>query len=235
MFNLIKQVREVFFDIDESIQSFREYTKLSCINNCGQCCHQEVPNVFVIEMLPLAESLMNSHLRFKTLDGNNNITADTASDITLESHLKTAKETPQGTCAFFRLHDNKTQTNPRLIEGHCAVYSERPSICRLFGFSSLKNGKEAFEPGLCSLVKEERPSLLELLMDDEKAMALIPDVNSFSKRLALILHLSDHADLKRYVPINEAFSIATDFLQTRDHFAVHTQGHTHESDSKFAD
>ncbi len=104
------QVLSIFAEADRAVTMFRQHTGLSCPPGCAACCRSERVEATVVELLPLAFHLFQTHqaeLMLKRLDRTHNSPC----------------------CILFR---------PDLAEsngGGCSHYPFRALVCRLFGFA----------------------------------------------------------------------------------------------------
>jgi len=124
-------------EIDEKTSTFQQQSGLSCPEGCGRCCHSPTVEASPSEMLPLAAELYRRG----------------EAEVWLEK-----LENAEDVCVFFAKDPNSDW------KGRCSVYPWRPSLCRLFGFSSRKN-----KNGRPELVKCSRMEKGEL----EKASAAV--------------------------------------------------------------
>ena len=51
---------DLFASLDEDIQEFKEASRLDCPVRCGHCCEGSEIETTVLEMMPLANYLLNS-------------------------------------------------------------------------------------------------------------------------------------------------------------------------------
>lgn len=97
----------LFQELDARTAQFRTVSGLQCPGGCGSCCLSDKVEATVLELLPLAMSLMGSE----------------AGDRLLE------RLSQPGLAAYCVLYDPEGQ------EGHCGAYPLRGVVCRLFGFA----------------------------------------------------------------------------------------------------
>jgi Fe-S-cluster containining protein len=135
--DIIFKILTIFSEIDGKIAESQSLTQLHCPPLCGICCStSRKVEASVIEMLPLAEELFR---RGEAADW-------------LERLSQVGDTAP---CVFY-------QPDPLISgNGRCGFYSWRPSVCRLFGFASVKdkNGKPIL--AACIYQKKAFPALVE--------------------------------------------------------------------------
>lgn len=160
------QVTEIFAKIDYQISEFQQVSGLGCPNGCGQCCENPQVETTVAEVIPLAQELFKSNQA--------------------EFYLAQA-EAAGGVCIFYQ--------PDRLIAGNgrCGVYPWRPSLCRLFGFATVRNKYGELELAACKIHKQTTPELLVNL-----DLHLAPNFSDFTMQLGNAESL----------PINQALAIA---------------------------
>lgn len=151
---------------------------LRCPEECGSCCETFVPDILPLEADYLAAWILRT---------------DPAQAQRLAGWDRNPALPP---CPFYEA-DRK--------DGHCSVYPARPLICRLFGFSAIKDkeGREAF-----SLCKEMPSRASGRSWSDAEIL------NEFGTRLpvmadftAEVLALSPNEAGKR-LPLTEALPSA---------------------------
>lgn len=172
---LSEKVMASYTQIDRVTDAFQEATQLHCPNGCGWCC--ESPNIeaTVLEMLPLAIELFRRR----------------EAEVWLEQ-LRGQKETTS--CLFY-------QRDPLIPgNGRCQVYPWRPTICRLFGWSTVTNKLGQPELSACARHKAENP---EVLASAQAAIAnglSAPNLTELSQQVA---NLDPELGRQR-MPINQA-------------------------------
>ncbi len=137
----IRQVLNIYRDVDKETLRFARLTHISCPPLCGLCCQSPKVEASVLEMLPLAVKLWSERKGMIYLE---NIE---------KGYLKKR-------CFFF------TPDPQRILQGRCGIYQWRPLICRLFGFSVNKNKYGLYAYSGCRTINqalaEERPDLKKL-------------------------------------------------------------------------
>lgn len=132
------QMNDVYARIFREQDNWYKKSGFTCVDGCGQCCHNFEPDLFECEAIYMAAWL-------------------------LENQKEVAEKVAEGifpfdngkTCNFYN------DGNPY----HCSIYEGRPFICRLFGGSGFKskNGEPVFKPCKFYPVEElkKKNSLLE--------------------------------------------------------------------------
>lgn len=175
-------IRVIFDEIDAKTTAFQEKTGLGCIDGCGQCCLSPHIETFVSELLPLAHHLLAKG------DG--------------ERIYRAIEESGSVQCILYQPEPENPQ------RGRCAAYEHRPSICRLFGFSTV-TAKETGKSQLytCLNIKKAYPKAVkkaeELIQSGEES----PHIRDFTLRIEVLA--PGTADSRKY-PINQALKFALD-------------------------
>ena len=117
MLDKIKKVERVFKQLDKETEKFSKQSGLKCVTNCNLCCLKKGLEANVLEFLPLAYYLVKNNLHEAALD---------------------LLETNPEHC----INMSKTQI-PGITEG-CSIYDHRGLICRLFGFSGVRDKIQDF-------------------------------------------------------------------------------------------
>ncbi len=171
----IREVQDLYDEIDRSIAAFKLATGLRCRQDCGQCCPGAQIRVAMVEMLPAAAFLLKAGSIDECLH-----------------RLSAAGDT----CVGYSpepLPENG---------GHCLFYPYRPTVCRLFGFSAMRNRTGILELSTCRPIRQDFPeavSRAEALLASEES---VPLLTGFSQRL---FGLEPSAHL---MPINHALAQA---------------------------
>ncbi len=124
----VKSVEEVFKKLDEAITKFQSSTSLHCKFGCGKCCFKPDIEATVLEFLPFAFHLYQSHQA--------------------EEWLTKVTENDSEICSIL----NPTQAGA----GLCSEYTHRGLICRLFGYSARTNKYGKRELVTCQIIKSEQ-------------------------------------------------------------------------------
>lgn len=159
---------EIFNNIDQQIVEFQAASGLSCPAGCGKCCENPQVETTVSEVIPLALEL------FKSNQAEFYLAQAEAADLT-------------GVCIFYQ-PDHLIPGN-----GRCGVYPWRPSLCRLFGFATVRNKYGELELAACKIHKRATPELLVNL-----DLQLAPNFSDYTMQLGN----------SESMPINQAIAIA---------------------------
>ena len=106
----IKQVVNLYSDLDKNIKLFKQNNQIDCIAGCGHCCANKYIEATSLEFYPLAKFLLETKQAEKYL-------------ILLE------EQEENSICLFYSYNSDSVS------EGFCSIYANRGLICRLFGFS----------------------------------------------------------------------------------------------------
>ncbi len=177
--DLICSVSELYSEMDRQTAEFQAATGLHCFPGCGQCCEFATPEVSVIELLPAAEELFSRGEAQQWLE-------------------RIAVAGAAKRCVFFQ-PDSLIPGN-----GHCRLYLFRPSVCRLFGFTSMKDKHGKPELVTCRRQKEQIPLLVQEAQEAILEGMVGPSFDYFSlKMVALDLSFGRQRE-----PINRALHLA---------------------------
>jgi uncharacterized protein len=184
MLRLINQITEIYNAIDLQIETFQQASGLQCPSGCGKCCENPQVETTPLEALPLAYQLINSHKAEYWLERITQLD---------DSHLNSGSA---GVCVFY-------EPDPLVAgNGRCSVYAWRPSLCRLFGFASVKNKHDQLELAACTIHKQSLPTALAKLPKNNQ-VDLAPNFSDFSMQLRNL-----QPDQSYLLPINQAVAIA---------------------------
>lgn len=132
----INEILSIYSEIDVQVEAFQFAVKLHCPPGCGICCKSTKVEANVIELLPLARELFHRG----------------EAEIWMERAQATCYE---GICIFY------DPNPPRMGIGHCRFYAWRPSVCRLFGFSKVKDKTGKPKLAVCIVQKNIMPDVVE--------------------------------------------------------------------------
>lgn len=174
----VKAVDRLFAQLQDEQIEFQKKTGLGCLPGCGKCCHKADIHATVLEFLPLAmHYFMN--------------------DSALEM-LQKLREEKSSVCHLLSLY----------VQGQggglCGNYSYRGLICRIFGFSAMKNKNSLLNIVTCIEIKQNMPKQYE---DAEKNInngLKIPLTSNYYRKLSTI----DPILGEKTYPINEAVARA---------------------------
>jgi Fe-S-cluster containining protein len=177
LFPQLQKIIQLYEEIETITSNVKSLFSVSCPIGCGQCCNTACYNVEVsiVEMLPLCVYLYeNNSYQFWLDKAFNNL------------------------CPFY---DSKILYNN---VGSCAVYEYRPLVCRLFGFSFMKNKYGAIVPVACTTLQKQYTQKKEMVAINP---CDLPQMSSISMQLMMI----DPFKSERF-PINEAFIKAIEYV-----------------------
>lgn len=184
LFSGLKELLEIYQELDLRVEFFKKKAKINCIKVCGKCC--KIPSykieTSVLELIPTTIHLWEVN----------------EAEIVLENLYRINK---YHFCIFY---DFKGKND----RGHFYIYSLRPLICRLFGFSAKRDKSGRTIPIICSIIKEKNPGKFEEIQEKIRNGLEIP-INSYYGRRIILISNSYGRDL---YPINEAIKIALEIV-----------------------
>lgn len=134
--DVIKQVEQIFQEIDRQTATLQAATGLHCPPGCGRCCENPEVETTVLEMMPLALELWQRGEVLQWIDRSQAVEE-------------------RGPCVFYH-------PDPFIPgNGRCSVYSWRPTICRLFAFATVTNKQGQPELAACVRQKEIMPEIIQ--------------------------------------------------------------------------
>ena len=177
---LIASVRDIFAVIDSTTSVFQQKTGLTCISGCGRCCLSPNVEVFVSDMLPLAAHYFEEGI-----------------ENSIYERLQSAEDSR---CILYR----PSPADPS--KGFCSAYQFRPSLCRLFGFSTVQSRDRAsLQLSTCQTIKVHHPDAVKkaesLLQEGDEG----PHIRDFTLRIELLAPGSVYSES---LPINRALQLA---------------------------
>jgi len=176
---LASKVMASYAQIDQLIDGFVAATQLQCPTGCGWCCSSPNVEATPLEMLPLALELFR---RGEALGWLERLTQDNETS----------------TCLFY-------QPDPLVPEnGRCQVYPWRPTVCRLFGWSTVTNKSGQPELLTCVRHKTVTPEVVTAAMDAIANGLEAPSMTELSQQVANI----DPELGRQRMPINQALRVA---------------------------
>jgi len=171
MLDKIRKIERVFNQLDKETTKFGSQSGLKCLTNCDLCCRKKGLEANVLEFLPFAYYLVKNNLHDEALD---------------------LLETNPEHC----INLAKTQI-PGQTAG-CSVYAHRGLICRLFGFSGVRDKNAKLAVYTCSLMKNEFAAEYRQTMERINSDMHIPVVSDFYYQIYYI----DPQLANDYNPIN---------------------------------
>ncbi|RMG69403.1 MAG: YkgJ family cysteine cluster protein [Bacteroidetes bacterium] len=180
--NKVRAVRALYRQLDRDLARFQAQTGLSCLPACGQCCTHPQVEASVLEFLPLAYELMRQGEAGRQLQ------------------LLESEDNPL--CFLFR------PLRPEGEAGFCGDYPHRGLICRLFGFSVMRDKHGQRQLYTCRRIKGETPETYAQAVAFLKAGRPVPGVSAYYRRLTNI----DPELAGRFLPIRQAIREALRFV-----------------------
>lgn len=171
MLDKIRKIERIFKQLNKETEKFSKQSGLKCLTNCNLCCMKKGLEANVLEFLPLAWYLVKNNLHEAALD-----------------LLETNPE-----------HCINLAT--KQVPGHtagCSVYEHRGLICRLFGFSGVRDKNAKLVVYTCTHMKGEYPAEFKQAMERINNGMKIPVVTDFYYQIYFI----DSQMANDYSPIN---------------------------------
>jgi uncharacterized protein len=185
-FEGLDSLLQIYYELDQLSINLRTIPGLSCPKGCSHCCCTSALNieVSVLEFIPLC---LHLHSINKLNDMYDRIQTEGFSM----------------PCIML-----SQDTDVTTLAGGCTYYAWRPLICRLFGFSAVRDKYGKLRFSLCRVIKEKTPNLLELMQGKINPELSVP-VNS---ELSLFIsQLNPYLGASRY-GINEALSRTIEYV-----------------------
>jgi len=184
----VKAVERLFLNLEKEIGVVKNNTGLHCASNCVACCTKKDLKATALEFYPLALHL------YKTGQAEDFLT-----------YLQNYED--DGICPML----NQFQTENKSIG--CSHYEYRGLICRLFGYSSVKNRLGEHVLSTCKTIKSNYPA--EYRKADELARKnKVPAGSDYFSRLQFI----DYNQAYLYYPVKDAIRIAVETIVTYYHY-----------------
>jgi Fe-S-cluster containining protein len=171
MLDKIRKVEQVFKQLDKETEKFGKQSNLRCLTNCNLCCLKKGLEANILEFLPLAWYLVENNLHVAALD---------------------LLETNPEHCINLALSQVPGKT------AGCGNYEHRGMICRLFGFSGVKDKNSKLAVYTCVHMKNEFPEEFKNAMERINSGMEIPMVTDFYYQIYFI----DSNLANDYNPIN---------------------------------
>lgn len=184
----VKSVEEIFQLLDTEINTFKEWSGLKCIPDCGKCCFKPDIDATVLEFLPLAYHLYKNgqalNLYDRVVAGENN------------------------PCLLIQAGNSG---------GMCGNYKFRGLICRLFGYSARLNKLGKADMVTCKIIKTEQSTpykqAMVLIGLGERT---IPVIGQYYMRLAAIDEELGRTLYPINTAIRKALEIVLQYYSYRD-------------------
>lgn len=174
---------DLYARIDKAVAEFQLRSGLRCPTGCGACCPKAHVEATILEMLPLAHEMFCSGQVDEWIER-------------LDVHKDSER------CLLY------SETTLSGGAGHCGFYQWRPSLCRLFGFSSVRNRTGCKSLSICRQIKQSDPQSAAV------AAALADEAPCFVHYSAQVYAL-DPVLGTRLMPINTALRHAIERLGLR--------------------
>jgi Fe-S-cluster containining protein len=171
MLNKIRKVEKIFKQLDKETAKFGKESGLRCLTNCNLCCMKKGLEANVLEFLPLANYLVKNNLHEAALD---------------------LLETNPEHCI------NLSKSQEKGITAGCSEYDHRGLICRLFGFSAVRDKNSRLSMYTCSHIKKEFEKEYKSVSEKINQSMPIPVVSDFYFQFYYI----DSQMANDYNPIN---------------------------------
>lgn len=177
---LAAQVQAVFDEVDRETSAFAAASGIACPPGCGACCHSPNVEASELEMLPMAEHLL-----------------ETGEAETLHQHLHQHLKEHLGdkTCVFFKPVPGSS------TDGRCGRYLQRPLVCRLFGFAGRRNKEGQPQFNACKVHQQAIPTEVRDTIQRVDHGTLRPPL--FSEAMDAVWAIHPTLGFDRF-PINEA-------------------------------
>jgi len=182
------QVLALFEQIDQQTEEFRQATGLSCPSDCGRCCDRPSVDATVLDVLPLAIALFQQGKAEEILDQ-------------LETNSLQR-------CIFYQPDPSNSQ------KGRCGVYTWRPSLCRLFGYATVRDKRGQPQLAACAELKATRSLTLTHIQQQLAEGLSAPSFVEFATQMETI----DPTIGSQRFPINQAIQLALQKVGLRAQF-----------------
>jgi Fe-S-cluster containining protein len=156
IFSTIRLYREV----DKTVGRFCQTTGIRCIPSCGRCCQTSNVDSTILEVMPLAFRIW--------IDGR------------LDEVLSRLAADNDDVCIFYMPAGSDSG------KGSCSVYSLRPLMCRLFGFSARIDKNGVPQLITCTHIKQRYPANYRKALDHLAAGREFPVMSDFAMRLSAL-------------------------------------------------
>ena len=177
----------LYYELERQTAAFRAAAGISCPDGCGSCCDTPSTNIeaSVFELVPFALDRWMSGEAEHTLE---------LAGLSMDSDacLLYMRSGPPG-------------------QGRCGAYALRPLVCRLFGFSAIKDKESKLRYSLCKTMKQPNPAMAHVVSTAVDQGMSAPVFSEYSMRLYSI---SPSSLSKRY-PVNTAIRLALEHVLFR--------------------
>jgi len=161
MDELLERAREHFAAIDEATATLRARTGLACPDGCGACCRSPEVEASPAELAPAADALVR---------------AGEASAVLAEIERRAALADAR--CVLYRPDPADDR------RGRCALYAERPFLCRLFAFAARRDRHGRPELVACATMRAAAPTTVAAACADVASGGAAPVFGDALRALA---------------------------------------------------
>jgi Fe-S-cluster containining protein len=186
---LVGEVEEVFNAVADMTIQVGLHSGLACPPGCGRCCNNPAIDVYPIEFLPLAVHLHDT--------GN------------AELFLEGIAHQEAGLCPLYQ---------PAGM-GCCTAHQYRGLICRLMGYSAMRNKHGQRKLIACSVFKEGQPEQI-LLAEKYLESTDAPFASQFYDRLVYLCPSLAAGP----IPIKQAIQKAIEYVGHRAYYKREAEG-----------
>jgi len=172
----VKRVERLFTSLDKRISEFQKTSDLGCLPGCGKCCFKPDIEASVLEFLPYAYDLYKKY--------------------PFEKIREIVDEPHANICMIFN------PVIPSSDKGFCGTYEHRGLICRLFGFSGVRDKNGNTSVFTCKNIKA-LPGYNEVVLKVSSGLKMAM-VSDYYHKLAQI----DFNLANELLPINKAIKRA---------------------------
>lgn len=180
----VRQVRRLYAQLEQEIGQFQKQSGIHCLPDCGHCCTKPDIDAAVLEFLPYAFDLFLARrsLQVRELLANSGSICHIFNPLSLSNHA--------------------------YVSGRCTEYANRGLICRLFGYSTIrdKNGNRALST--CKWIKADQAVQITNAQPLIEAKAAPHYTNYYQKLVQIDFRLG-----QEYLPINKAILRAIDEVE----------------------
>jgi len=178
----VKEVETVFASLENEMNSLRQNTGLHCDAGCGKCCFKADIEATPLEFLPYALHLIEHN--------------------EIELVYEKVLANKSSICLLF------TPLTGSNSGGKCSQYKYRGLICRLFGYSAVRDKHGETKLVTCAVMKAGQKETIASLEADIKKGVSVPMMSDYYFQLRSI-----DPDLgTKMMPINQAIREALEIV-----------------------
>jgi Fe-S-cluster containining protein len=185
LYNKVRAVEKLFRELDNNIAVFQQKSGLNCLVGCSNCCKNPDVEATILEFIPFA------YKAFK--EGK----AD-------EYYEKFKNHSNSEICNFY------DPLSIFKLGGACTNYQRRGLICRLFGFSAIKNKNDLKQIVTCKEIKISQSINYEIASSKINSKLKIPMMNEYYMKL---YNIDPNLGSKLY-PINKAVLHSLEYVMS---------------------